>query len=80
MADGVADVVGERANGEGKLIGVGRVAEEADDEVAGADVVGEVGEGRVAEGVIADVLNDASAVGVGAGFFKLGQGSGWDSG
>ena len=71
MADGVADVVRERADGEGQLVGVVRIAEEVDDEVAGADVVGEVGEEEVAEGVVADVLNDAATVGVGAGLLEL---------
>ena len=67
----VSDVVGEGADGEGQLVGVAGVAEEVDDEVSGADVVGEVGEAGVAEGVVADVLNDAAAVGVGAGVLKL---------
>ena len=67
VADVVADVVRERADGEGKLIRVAGVAKEVDDEVAGADVVGEVREAGVAEGVVADVLDDAAAVRVGAG-------------
>jgi len=50
VADGVANVVREGADGEGQLVGVGGVAEEIDDEVSGADVVGEVGESLVAEG------------------------------
>jgi hypothetical protein len=76
VADGVADVVGKGADGEGELVGVAGVAEEGDDEVAGANVVGEVREVLVAEGVVADVLDDAAAVGVGAGFFELGGGDG----
>ena len=76
MADGVADVVGERADGKGELVGVAGVAEEIDDEIAGADVVGEIGEGRVAEGIVADVLNDTAAVGVSASVLKLGWGEG----
>ena len=77
MPDGVADVVRESADGEGELVSVAGVAEEVDDEVAGADVVGEVGEERVAEGVVADVLDDAAAVGVGTGVLDL---SGSESG
>jgi hypothetical protein len=50
------------------------VAEEADDEVSGADVVGEVGEEAVAEGVVAEVLDGAAAVGVGVSFLELGFG------
>ncbi len=72
VADAVADVVGESTDGEGELVGVAGVAEEVDDEIAGADVVSEVREELVAEGVIADVLDDASAVGIGARVFDLG--------
>ena len=71
VADAVADVVGEGADGEGELVGVTGVAEEVDDEVAGADLVGEVGKELVAEGVVADVLDDAAAVGVGTGVLDL---------
>ena len=76
VADGVADVVREGADGEGELVGGVGVAEEADDEVSGADVVGEVGEEGVAEGVVAEVLNGAAAVGVGVGLLELGFGEG----
>ena len=76
VANAVADVVGEGADGEGEFVGVAGVAEEVDDEVAGADVVGEVGEEGVAEGVVADVLNDAAAIGIGACVLKLGGGQG----
>ncbi len=71
MADVVADVMGKRPNGKGKLVGVFGVAEEVDDEVAGAHVMGQVGEEGVAEGIVANVLNDASRVGVGPGPFQL---------
>ncbi len=71
VADGVADVMRERADGEGELVGGVRVAEEADDEVSGADVVGEVGEEFVAEGVVAEVLDGAAAVGVGVCLLEL---------
>ncbi len=50
--------------------------EEREDEVAGADVVGEVGEEGVAEGIVAEVLNGAAAVGVGVGLLKLRFGEG----
>ena len=76
VADGVADVVGEGADGEGEFVGGLGVAEEAEDEVSGADVVGEVGEEGVAEGVVAEVLNGAAAVGVGVGLLELGFGEG----
>ncbi len=74
MAERVADVVGKRANGEGQLVGVGCIAEKADNEVAGADVVRQVGISHIAEGVIADVLNDATAVRVGASLVELRRG------
>jgi len=64
VADGVADEVRERADGKGKLVGGLRVADEGEDEVAGADVVGEIGEELVAEGVVAEVLDGAAAVGI----------------
>jgi hypothetical protein len=40
VADGVADVMREGADGEGELVGGVGIADEADDEVSGADVVG----------------------------------------
>jgi hypothetical protein len=76
VAYGVADVVREGTDGEGEFVGGVGVAEEADDEVSGPDVVGEVGEEGVAEGVVAEVLNGAAAVGVGVGFLELGFGEG----
>jgi len=76
VTDGVADVVGERADGEGELVGCFRVVEKGEDEVSGADVVGEVGEELVAEGVVAEVLNGAATVGVGVGFEELRLGEG----
>jgi hypothetical protein len=59
--------VGEGADGEGKLVGSVGVAEEGEDEVSGAHVVGEIREELVAEGVVAEVLNGAAAVGVAVG-------------
>ncbi len=76
VTDVVADVVGEGADGEGELVGGVGVAEKTEDEVAGADVVGEVGEEDVAEGVVAEVLDGTAAVGVGVGLLKLGFGEG----
>ncbi len=66
MAYVVANVMGERPNGEGKLVGVLGIAEEVDDEVAGADVMCQVGDERVAERIVANILNDAACIGVGA--------------
>jgi len=74
VADGVADVMREGADGEGELVGGVGVTEEADDEVSRADVVSEVGEEFVAEGVVAEVLDGAAAVGVGVSLPELGFG------
>jgi len=74
VTDRISDVVGECADGKGKLICIFGIAEEADNEVACAHVVGEVGIVPVAEGVIADVLDDTAAVSVSAGLIELGRG------
>ena len=42
MTDGVADVMGESTDGEGQLVGCFGVADEAENEVSGADIVGEI--------------------------------------
>src|SRR5215469_7084836 len=72
VANGVADVVGECSDSEGEFIRVVRVAEEVDDEIAGAHVMREVGERLFAEGIVADVLDNAAAVGIGTGTVELG--------
>jgi hypothetical protein len=74
VADGVAEVVREGTDGEGEFVGRGGVTEEAEDEVSGADVVGEIGEEAVAEGVVAEVLDGAAAVGVAVRLLDLGIG------
>jgi hypothetical protein len=76
VTDGVADVVRERANSEGEFVGSLGVFKKAEDEVSGADVVGEVGEKFIAEGVVAEILDGASAVGVSVGLLELGFGEG----
>lgn len=47
------------------------VADEAEDEISGANVVSEIAEEWITEGIIAKVLNGAAAVGVGVGFVDL---------
>ena len=74
VAEVVSDVMGERADGEGKLVGSFGVGEEGEDKVSGADVVSEIGEVGVAEGVVAEVLNGAATVGVGVRLPELGRG------
>jgi hypothetical protein len=72
VADGVADVMRERAYCEGEFVGGLRVVEKGENEVAGADVVSEVGEELVAEGIVAKVLNGAAAIGVAVSLLQLG--------
>ena len=62
MTAGVVGVVGERAEREGELVDVARVAQQRFDEVARADVVHEIAEELVAERVVAQILNHRSAV------------------
>jgi len=71
--------VREGSDGEGEFIGGLRVAQKVEDEVSAADVVSEVGEERVAEGVVAEVLNGAAAIGVGMSLFDLGLGQGGEA-
>lgn len=79
VSDGVADVVREGADGEGEFVGGFRVAQKVEDEVSGADVVSKIGKERVAEGVVAEVLDGAAAIGVGMGLFELGLGKGGEA-
>jgi hypothetical protein len=67
----VADVMREGPDGKGELVCVLGIAEEKDDEVSGADVMGQVGDEGIAVGVVANVLNDGAGVSVGACVFKL---------
>src|SRR6185437_10485976 len=71
VAYGVADVVGEGTDGEGEFVGCVGIADEAEDEVAGADVVCKVAEEGLAKGVVAQVLNGAAAISVGVSLSNL---------
>src|SRR5579862_2018464 len=71
MADRIANVVRQGADGEGVFVDVLSVAEQVGDEISGADVVGEVAEELFAEGVIAHVLDRRAAVGVGVRLAQL---------
>ena len=62
---GVSQIVRESADGEGNVVRAFGVAEEGTNEVTGAHVVQQVGEERSAEGIVAEVLDHASAIGVG---------------
>ena len=67
----VADVVRQRPHCEREFIGVACIAEKIDDEITGADIVGKVGERLVSEGIVANVLDNATAVRVGSCMLQL---------
>ena len=71
MARVVERVVSQRTQGEGVLVRIPGVADQRLDEVAGTDVVREVGEQMTAERVVAEVLNQRAAVCVGASLVQL---------
>ena len=70
MAGVVERVVSQRAQGERVLVRVARVADQRLDEVAGPDVVREIGEQMTAERVVPEVLDEGAAVRVRAGFSR----------
>ena len=74
VAERIADVVRERADSEGQLVRVVRIAEEIDDKVSGANVVGQIRKRLIAEWVVSDVLNDATTVGIGTCAIEFGGG------
>ena len=67
----VADVMGQSPNGEGELVSILGIAKEVNDKVAGAHVVGQVGDELVAEGIVANILNDAACIGVRASLLPV---------
>ena len=71
MTDGVADVMGESTDGEGEFVRGMGVADEAADEVSGPNIMGEIAQERVAEGIIAEVLNRGAPVSIGMGLVNL---------
>lgn len=71
VACGICRVVGEGSEGEGVFVEGVSFREHVEDEVSGAHVVDEIGEEVGAEGVVADVLDERAAVGVGVGFAEV---------
>src|SRR5664279_6540108 len=71
MSVDVGNVVGERSQRESVLIEVLRIVEHRQNEVTGADIVCEIAEDVIAEGIVANVLDDAAAVGIGMGFYQV---------
>jgi hypothetical protein len=65
--------VGHRAEGEREFVDRPGVANQRFDEIAGADVVHEVSKELVTERVVAQVLNDRSAVGEGTRTLHIGR-------
>ena len=68
MADAVANEVRQGAYGKGILVRIMRVAKQALHEIRGAHVVHEIGYKQVGEGIVAEVLNHAAAIGIGVSF------------
>jgi hypothetical protein len=76
MSDGAADVVGQSTDGKGKFVGVSGVSEEVYDKITRTDIMGQIRERSVTEWIVANILNDASCIGVCARVLKLGRGEG----
>ena len=77
MPADIGGVVGQRAQGKGIVVAVAGLVYQVSHKIARADVVRQVGEQRVAKWIIAHVLDNGSAVGVGFGikqFFGSGAG------
>src|ERR1019366_6542426 len=71
MSVDVGNVVGERSQSESVLVEILRIAEHRQNEVTGADIVCEIAEDMITEGIVANVLDDAAAVGIGMGFYQV---------
>ena len=63
---------GNRRQCESVFVDIARFPKQIIDEIAGADVVRELAEEFIAEGIEAHVLHDAAAVGIRVGFAELG--------
>ena len=71
MAVDVTDIVSKRADCERELLDTSDVAEEINDEVTRANVMGNVGHIRLARLVIAGILDESSTISVRAGVEDL---------
>ena len=71
MSVDVGYVMRQRAEGEGVLVEVLRVVNHRLHEGAGADIMSEIAEDLVAERVVPDILNDATAVSVRVGLQQV---------
>ena len=67
----VGRVVRESAKGEGVFVDVFAFAQELDDKVSAANVVDKVAEFTITKRIVAEVLDDGTAIGVGVRIFDL---------
>ncbi len=67
----VADVVRQCTHRKREFIRIPRVAEKVDDEIAGPDIMGQVRKILISKGIVANVLNDASTIGISTRVLKL---------
>ena len=71
VAGDVGRIVRQGAQREGVLVGILALAQQFTNKVAAADVVHQVAEFPAAERVVAEVLDDGAAIGVGMRFLDL---------
>src|SRR6185369_17810765 len=65
MAGDVRGIMRQRAQGEGVLVNILTLAQQFQHEVAAANVMHQIAELYAAEGIVAQVLDDGAAIGVG---------------
>ena len=80
VADVVAEVMRHGSQGEGVFIGIARIAQEGSNEIAAADVVGQVAEEFVIKRIVAEILNSATAIGIGVSLAQLRCSDGGEAG
>jgi hypothetical protein len=67
----VRDVMGQRSEGEGEFIGVLRLPDQRQHEIAAAKIVHQIAEQLASEWIVTHVLDDGPAIGIGVGFTEL---------
>ena len=71
MAGDVRRIMGQRAQGKCVLIGIAALRQQFTNEVSATNVVHQVAEFDAAEWIVAQVLYNGPAIGVGMSFFEL---------
>ena len=71
VSSDVGRIVGERAEGERVLVHIARIANHCLDEIAGPDIVQEIGKEVTAERVVPKILNDRATIRICARFQNL---------